>query len=260
MICGLTAGTESTSMPSLGRARGRKFVRKTSLVRMSSCSTRVASGFSRDRPMLRLPRLGPSIIGAKLDPCEMRSWPRALMRPRPASPRSACSTLMTSAPQSARTAPADGTKVNCATSRTRTPAMGLSTGRDLVFPLMKCRRPAGSISSVKSRWSGFDEDGSALPGRGAHGGHAQASAAPPQLIGERVDHAGAGGRDRVPDAAPAPVDVDQVLVDAQFLARGNRNGREGLVDLPQGDVRHRVPSAVEHPPDGVQGAIACPGG
>ena len=44
-------------------------------------------------------------------------------RPRMASPRSGCSTLMTSAPQSARMADAAGTKVCSATSRMRTPSM-----------------------------------------------------------------------------------------------------------------------------------------
>ena len=48
-----------------------------------------------------------------------------LMKPRWVSPRTGCSTLMTSAPQSARIAPAAGTKVNCATSRTRTPSITL---------------------------------------------------------------------------------------------------------------------------------------
>ena len=44
-------------------------------------------------------------------------------RPRMASPRSGCSILMTSAPQSARMADAAGTKVCSATSRMRTPSM-----------------------------------------------------------------------------------------------------------------------------------------
>ena len=44
-------------------------------------------------------------------------------RPRMASPRSTCSTLITSAPQSARMAEAVGTNVCSATSRMRTPFM-----------------------------------------------------------------------------------------------------------------------------------------
>src|SRR6478735_4545769 len=73
-------------------------------------------------PTLRLPRLGCSINGCRSG----SSWkPPMLMKPRWVSPRTGCSTLMTSAPQSARMAPAAGTKVNCATSRTRTPSITL---------------------------------------------------------------------------------------------------------------------------------------
>src|SRR5690349_1284526 len=43
--------------------------------------------------------------------------------PRCGSPVTGCSTLMTSAPHSARTAPAAGTNVHDATSTTRTPSM-----------------------------------------------------------------------------------------------------------------------------------------
>src|SRR6185369_1209261 len=48
------------------------------------------------------------------------------MKPRWVSPRTGCSTLITSAPQSARMALATGTKVNCASSRMRTPSMTLT--------------------------------------------------------------------------------------------------------------------------------------
>ena len=54
--------------------------------------------------------------------------------PRWASPVSACSTLMTSAPQSASTAPADGVKVNCATSTIFTPFIGWSATARLLSP------------------------------------------------------------------------------------------------------------------------------
>ena len=49
-------------------------------------------------------------------------------RPRMASPRSIGSILITSAPQSARSAEAAGTKVCSATSRTRTPSITAVTG------------------------------------------------------------------------------------------------------------------------------------
>ena len=50
-----------------------------------------------------------------------RRW---LRMPRWASPDTACSTLMTSAPQSAITAPAEGVNVNWATSTIFTPFIG----------------------------------------------------------------------------------------------------------------------------------------
>ena len=131
MMSGLILRTSSSSMPSRRRAAGKKLVRNTSLVRISSCRTCNAPGCSSARPMLRLPRLGCSIKGAK-DPLPT-GMPIRSLRPRWASPFSACSTLMTSAPQSAKTAPAAGTKVNCATSSTRTPSIGRITTSPLRF-------------------------------------------------------------------------------------------------------------------------------
>src|SRR5580698_1057736 len=52
--------------------------------------------------------------------------PPMLRKPRWVSPRTGCSIFRTSAPQSARMAPAAGTNVNCATSRTRKPAITLT--------------------------------------------------------------------------------------------------------------------------------------
>src|SRR5262245_13990158 len=71
--------------------------------------------------MLRLPRFGCSISGWN-EPAAAPPVPRR--RPRWASPVTACSILMTSAPQSASTAPAAGVKVNWATSTILTPFMG----------------------------------------------------------------------------------------------------------------------------------------
>src|SRR5215510_15066796 len=73
------------------------------------------------RPMLRLPRLGCSTLGLTSP-----STTNAPVRRRPlwGSPVTACSTLSTSAPQSASTAPAEVTKPHIATSTTRTPASG----------------------------------------------------------------------------------------------------------------------------------------
>src|SRR5262245_46854597 len=75
--------------------------------------------------MLRLPRLLCSI-----STCTLVATARTPVwaRPRIASPRSACSTLITSAPHSARMADAAGTKVCSATSRMRMPFMMSSMG------------------------------------------------------------------------------------------------------------------------------------
>src|SRR5271156_6359261 len=65
------------------------------------------------------------MIGANDDPGTVAAAPNTLTKPRWASPVTGCSIFTTSAPQSASTAPADGTKVNWATSSTRTPSSGL---------------------------------------------------------------------------------------------------------------------------------------
>src|SRR5262245_35788160 len=85
------------------------------------------SGVERSSPRLCLPRFE----------CSRSTWTSEFsiaspldMRPRIASPRSTCPILMTSAPQSASSAEAAGTKVCSATSRMRTPCMtsGISDG------------------------------------------------------------------------------------------------------------------------------------
>src|SRR5207248_8178251 len=83
------------------------------------------------RPTLRLPRLGCSIM--KLAPPAARGTSPEVTRPRWGSPVAGCSTLMTSAPHSARTAPAAGTNVHDATSTTRTPSMTPPMRGQLLF-------------------------------------------------------------------------------------------------------------------------------
>ena len=78
-----------------------------------------AVGGVRSRPMLLLPRLECS-RRACTSPAMILTPEEA--SPRMASPRCTCSTLMTSAPQSASSAEAAGTKVCSATSRMRTPS------------------------------------------------------------------------------------------------------------------------------------------
>src|SRR5262245_53070258 len=123
MMFGLTARMSSTSMPNFCRCPGRKLVRNTSARRASSSSTSLPSGTDMSRPMLRLPRLACSMFG--LGSPSTRSGP-VWRRPRCGSPVTACSTLITSAPHSPSTAPADGTNPYMATSRTRMPSRGLT--------------------------------------------------------------------------------------------------------------------------------------
>src|SRR5262249_31392350 len=70
-------------------------------------------------PTRRLPRVDCSIM--KLPPPVGGKKPD-VTSPRCGSPVTGCSTLTTSAPQSASTAPPDGTNHHCATSTTRTPS------------------------------------------------------------------------------------------------------------------------------------------
>jgi hypothetical protein len=119
MIFGLTLRMSSTSMWSFRRAAGRKFVRKTSASFTSLCSTSSPRGLPRSMPTLRFPRFDCSIM--KLTPPVGGKNPE-VTNPRCGSPVTGCSILMTSAPQSASTAPPDGTNHHWATSITRTPS------------------------------------------------------------------------------------------------------------------------------------------
>src|SRR6516164_708275 len=120
MMLGLRARMSSTSICKRLRAAGRKLVRNTSDVSARRYSSSSPPGVARSRPTLRFPRLGCSIM--KLTEVGPLGTSPEVMRPRCGSPVSGCSTLITSAPQSQRTAPAEGTKVQEATSSTLTPS------------------------------------------------------------------------------------------------------------------------------------------
>src|SRR5260370_13459429 len=97
----------------------------------SRCGSQVRSGHRSGELQLDQLLVGPAelvqdLIGVLGELRRARDRGRGLVELHWASPVSACSTLITSAPQSARTAPAAGTNVNCATSRTRTPSIGRS--------------------------------------------------------------------------------------------------------------------------------------
>src|SRR3954454_9953707 len=81
-----------------------------------------------------------------------------------------------------------------------------------------------------------DQDGLALSPAPAQGRHPEAAAAPAQLVGQREDQAQAGTRQRVAERDRAAVDVDALEVEAELGRGGQHDPREGLVDLPQGDV------------------------
>src|SRR6058998_1656029 len=77
--------------------------------------------------------------------------------PRCGSPLVGCSILITSAPQSASTAPAAGTNHHCATSTTRTPARTWLIGRSLPRPA--AGPPA--LSAARDDEDGHPTDGGA---------------------------------------------------------------------------------------------------
>ena len=70
----------------------------------------------------------------------------------------------------------------------------------------------------------------------AHREQAERLPAAAQLVDHGDDHAGAGGRDRVAEAAAAAVDVDDRRVDAERADGRHRHRAERLVDLEQVDV------------------------
>src|SRR5207247_411201 len=85
-------------------------------------------GLARSRPMLLL--LRPSCSTMKFRPDAPGISP-PVMSPRIGSPKRGCSTLITSAPQSPSTVPAEGTKPHSATSSTRMPSSTPVVARDV---------------------------------------------------------------------------------------------------------------------------------
>src|SRR5215510_1113714 len=126
------------------------------------------SGAVRSSPRLRFPRLE----------CSSSAWTSPAIAampvdssPRIASPRSTCSILMTSAPQSDRSADAAGTNVCSATSRMRTPCRMWATHRlriafdtDVEVGSVSARRwmryagPAAGATKVLRKGNGMSED------------------------------------------------------------------------------------------------------
>src|SRR4051812_39062509 len=130
----------SGSMPSLVRAAGSRFVRNTSAVSTRAMRTSRPSGVSTSMPIARLPRF----VTSKRCPTPLtRAGTPHAATCRTGSPHPGRSTLITSAPQSARIAAAAGTNTKLATSTTRTPSSGPGTGppqpRQLIMRIMSGR-------------------------------------------------------------------------------------------------------------------------
>ncbi len=128
-----------------------------------------------------------------------------------ASPRSTCSILMTSAPQSARTADAAGTKVCSATSRMRIPSMIAVTGMSSVW---SGSPRLGNAKALSLASHGHRPAARPLRGALGRGARRRARGARRRLRG-RLD-VGPPRRERPPRATRA-----RVLDDAD----GHRHGR-----------------------------------
>src|SRR5207244_2298104 len=121
------------------------------------------AGRPRSRPTLRLPRFGCSTM--KLTPPVGGTRPE-VTSPRCGSPLAGCSILITSAPQSASTAPAAGTNHHCATSTTRTPCRTPLMAGSL--PRLSGGPPVRSAAHGRSSYSRADSSIAAF-GTARHG-------------------------------------------------------------------------------------------
>src|SRR5262245_49369496 len=222
MILGLCLRRSATSILSLRSTGGVLFVRKTSAVAASRYTSSSPFGCERSMPMLRLPRLL----------CSISTWTfietgitPLCARPRIASPRSACSTLITSAPHSASTAEAAGTKVCSATSRMRIPFITSSMTFSLAAAAREAQRELrddalhdlrGARVDARRRGHAIGELGISL-GDGALFALAQQRVGRPQveqIVGVRLTDVGAedlahralaairAARDAEPERAP----------------------------------------------------------
>src|SRR5690349_8280362 len=59
-----------------------------------------------------------------------------------------------------------------------------------------------------------------------------------ELVERGTEQHRAGRAERMPERDRSPVDVDALGIDVQLALGVERNGGEGLVDLPEIDVRH----------------------
>ena len=85
----------------------------------------------------------------------------------------------------------------------------------------------------------LDAHGDAHAAADAQRGEALLGVAALHLVQQRVEHARAGGADRMADGDGAAVDVDLVGVPAEALVDGAGLGGEGLVGLDQVEILDR---------------------
>lgn len=130
MIFGLNERMSSTVRRARSSAPGSQLVKKTSALASSRPNSSRPVADLMSIPMLRFPRLPNSRMKSASGRAACLVKPPTTSA-RPGSPEVTPSTLMTSAPQSDRAAPADGTYVHDANSTTRTPR---STPSDIANP------------------------------------------------------------------------------------------------------------------------------
>ena len=120
MILGLNERMSSTVSRARSSAPGSQLVKNTSAVANSRPNNSRPVSVLMSMAMLRFPRL----LSSRMKSASARAASRVkppTTNARPGSPEATPSTLMTSAPQSDRAAPAEGTYVQDANSTTRTP-------------------------------------------------------------------------------------------------------------------------------------------
>src|SRR6202034_1427065 len=126
-------------------------------------------------------------------------------------------------------------------------------------PNSTARSPStrNSPSVIRAVISGhLDDHRGAHTAAGAHRQNADTSTAPAQFVDRRGDHPCTGRRDRVAEADPRPVDVDDLLVETEFAGTRHRLGGERLVDLEQCDVLELAAGQLERLGYGGDGSAA----
>src|SRR5579864_5869560 len=91
----------------------------------------------------------------------------------------------------------------------------------------------------------LEQAGRSLTTANAHGDDAELRVAPRHLIRERANHARTGHAKRMPDRNRAAVHVELLRIDAEAVAAVDHLNGKGFVELPQVNVVHLEPLALE---------------